>query len=287
MTTAPDLTIPDRLAAAQAYLDRVAPDRPVEAALGRFLTGQGDAIAVRDALARYRNDDGGIGNGLEPDLAAPQSNPFAIRLALEAVREAGVPTDAPLVQGIVAFLERTQDEDGCWRWLPGTMDHPAAPWFQGWTFPALNPALDLAGVLRRLDLGSDRIHSRCRTLYGQLARREEITGGDFYTVLPYAESVPWLPDLPNRDDHLAALVEKVTRDLAADAYPAPQQAIEHIGPPDGPVARRLPAGYGDRLVEQTLATQQPDGSWPTPYDEHWRPYQTVTGMRILTHYPGH
>ena len=198
----------------------------------------------------------------------------------------GASTDSPLVRGIVAFLEETQNDDGCWRWLPGTMDHPAAPWFQQWPFPSLNPALDLSGWLTRLGLGSDRLHAHCRTIYGELAKQEEITDGDFYSVLPYAESLPWLPDLPGRDGHLAALVDKVSRDLKAVAYPAPQQAIEHVGPPDGPVARRLPAGYGQRLVEQTLGTQKPDGSWDSPYDDHWRPYQTVTGMKILVSYAG-
>ena len=278
--------IGERLLAAQAFLDRHAETRPVEAARGRLLLGRGGIGDVLTALARYQNDDGGFGNGLEPDISAPQSNPFAARLALHAIHEAGIPTDDPAVTRLVDWLERTQGEDGCWRWEPGTLDHPIAPWFAGWEFPALNPALDLSGALARLGLGSERLHHRCRDLYTRLASEDEIENGQYYVVLPYTESLPWLTDLPDREASLDALAAHIARDVAAGAYSTPQEAAEHIGPPDGPIAQRLPSGTLERIQADVLATQQPDGHWQSPFSDHWNPYQTLGGMAILVRYPG-
>ena len=283
MTT--DQTTLERLAAAQTWLDQQETERPVEAAWGRTMTGDGDAAAVLAALVRYQNDDGGFGNALEPDIAAPQSNPFAARLALHVILETGIPTTDPVVTQLVGWLEDRQGEDGCWRWEPGTLDHPIAPWFAGWQFPNLNPALDLAGALARLELGSERLHRRCRELYARLASRDEIVDGPYYVVLPYAESLPWLTDLPDREGSLDALAAHIARDVDVGAYTTPQEAAEHIGPPGGPVARRLPAGTLERLHADALATQQPDGHWASPFEAHWDPYQTVSGMALLTHYP--
>ena len=279
-------TIDERLTAAQGFLDRHAQTRPVEAAQGRRLLGRGGIGDVLTALARYQNDDGGFGNGLEPDISAPRSNAFAARLALHAMLDSGIPTGDPAVTRLVGWLERTQGEDGCWRWEPGTLDHPIAPWFAGWEFPALNPALDLSGALARLGLGSERLHRRCRDLYVRLASEDEIASGPYYVVLPYAESLPWLTDLPDRESSLDMLAAHIARDVVAGAYTTPQEAAEHIGPPDGPIARRLPPGTLESIRDDVLATQQPDGHWQSPFSDHWNPYQTLGGMAILVHYPG-
>ena len=284
MTT--ERMIVERLAAAQAYLDGQARTRPVEAAQGRLLLGQGSADDVLAALVRYQNEDGGFGNGLEPDISAPQSNPFAARIALLTIIETGIAADDPIVTRLVDWLERTQGEDGCWRWEPGTLDHPIAPWFAAWEFPNLNPALCLAGALGRLELGSARLHARCRDLYVRLASADEMTDGPYYVVLPYVESVPWLTDLPDREAALDRLAGHIARDLAAGTYTTPQEAAEHIGPPDGPIGQRMPAGTFERIRADLLATQQPDGHWRTPFDAHWNPSQTVAAMHLLGHLPG-
>lgn len=281
--TADDLTIAEHLNAAQHYLETRAGERPVEAARGRVLMGTGTPDEVMDALNRYQNDDGGFGHGLEPDISAPQSNPFAARIALQVIAATGIPTDALLVRGLADWLETTQGDNGCWRWAAGVLDHPIAPWFAGWTFPSLNPALDLAGWLARLGLGSTTLHDRCRALYVHLADVNEIATGEHYTVLPYAESVPWITDLPDRDPALTALAERLGQDLRDGADP--HHTAELLGPADGPIARRIPADLLATVVPAILAAQQPDGHWDTPYDAIWTPYQTVTSMAILTNYP--
>src|SRR5260370_5184933 len=76
---------PDRDAAVQflAASGRVLDRRRYE----RLFAG-GDATPVRDAVAAYRNPDGGFGHGLEPDGRDPASQPAAIELALRLLDQA-------------------------------------------------------------------------------------------------------------------------------------------------------------------------------------------------------
>ncbi|CAA9575915.1 MAG: hypothetical protein AVDCRST_MAG49-4219 [uncultured Thermomicrobiales bacterium] len=255
--------------------------RPVDLAWTRaacFGRPQEPALA---ALAAYQNDDGGIGHGLEVDIAAPVGNPFAARLALQVHLAVGTPADHPTLIRLVGWLEANQGDDGDWRFAPSVYEHDLAPWFAGWTFPSLNPSLCLGGLLGRLGLGSDRLHARCRALFAAKANLDELASGGFYAVLPYAEAVPWLSGLADRDVYLAALTERIARDLRAGAYEDAEHAFAHIGPPDGPVARRLPSDLLAAALERLRGEQEADGGWPTPYAPAWRSWGTATSAATL------
>lgn len=264
---------------ALAYLDTEG--RPLDAAWARTACLGAPREPALAALAAHQNPDGGIGRGLEVDIAAPDSNPFAVRLALHVHLVIGTPRDDPGLARLVGWLEEAQGDDGDWRFAPGVYDHPLAPWFAGWTFPSLNPALCLDGALGRLGLGSERLHARCLALYARLASRHDIATGAFYAVLPYAEALPWLPNLPDRDASLAALVDRIARDLRAGAYADAGHAFEHIGPPDGPVAQALSPDLVAAELGRLQREQEPDGGWPTPYDPAWRSWGTAANAATL------
>src|ERR1700722_8379473 len=67
------------------------------------LFGDDDAVPVRDAVAAYRNQDGGFGHALEPDCRAPGSQPLAVEMALRIMDETGAGDDA-LVRGACDWL---------------------------------------------------------------------------------------------------------------------------------------------------------------------------------------
>ncbi|MBE0698793.1 MAG: ClbS/DfsB family four-helix bundle protein, partial [Anaerolineaceae bacterium] len=141
-----------------------------------------DAMAV---LARYQNPDGGFA-GLEVDIKAPQSNPFATELALVAMRWLSIPRDHPLLLRTLGFLETTQLDDGTWRFTPEIYQHELAPWFQGWKWPNLNPSCTISGVLKQLGVGSERLHNRVRSLFERLARPDDLLSSEYYNLRPYA-----------------------------------------------------------------------------------------------------
>lgn len=163
----------EAFARARHFLRTVA--RPLDRALFEYRFEEAPAERVLAELARYRNDDGGFGHSLEPDLRTPSSSAIATRLALHTLIELETPADHPLVRGAVAYLLATIDREA-WIWRPvpeDANDYPHAPWWH------------------------DEDGSLARTFDGYLViPRAELAGYLYY----YAELVPpeWLADLAER-----------------------------------------------------------------------------------------
>ena len=99
----PDLDAAAQFLAANArVLDRRRFDR---------LFSGGDARPVRDAVAAFRNSDGGFGHALEPDGRTPASQPPAVGMALRTLDEA-VAWDEELVAGACEWLAANAPDEG-------------------------------------------------------------------------------------------------------------------------------------------------------------------------------
>lgn len=233
------------------------------------------------ALAPYQNPDGGFGHALEVDIEAPDSQPFATELALDYCLKAGVPADFPLVQHAVAYLENSQEEDGCWRFSKAIYQHPLAPWFQGWTWPNLNPSCTLAGILREYGLGSPRLHERVAGLFSQWATLSDIAEGEFYAVRAYAYYFLPEGDLPQREFYLSGLLWWLIRRHLSNEIADNGHWFEYIRSPQTFVGSRMPPVILYDRLERLVAEQRPDGGWPTPYNPLWRGPVTVNNLLIL------
>jgi hypothetical protein len=84
------------------------------------LFGDDDAQPVRDAVAAYRNQDGGFGQALEPDCRAPGSQPLAVEMALRILDEADAWDDA-LVRGACDWLTAVAPAEGGAAFVEGTL----------------------------------------------------------------------------------------------------------------------------------------------------------------------
>jgi hypothetical protein len=234
-----------------------------------------------DVLVRYQNADGGFGHGLEPDIEAPDSNPFATELALLICLQAEVPRDRPLLAGTVAYLERTQDDDGGWRFSEAVYAHPLAPWFQGWQWPNLNPACTIAGLLKEIGLGSPALHARADALFTRLARLEDVAGDEFYGVRPYAYY--FLPDWehPQRELYLAGVLWWLIRQHVSGKLADSEHFFAYVRTLRTYTGRLLPTEIVAERLDQLAAEQAEDGGWPSPCSEHWRGWTTVQNLLVL------
>lgn len=113
--------------------------RPVELARWKYHFEDGNREEVLDALACYQNEDGGFGNGLEPDCWNQNSSPIQTWEATEILWEINMDqSDAkhPIVQGILDYLSSGQDFDEdneLWSHTVETNnDFPHADW---WHYP--------------------------------------------------------------------------------------------------------------------------------------------------------
>ena len=231
-------------------------------------------------LARYQNPDGGF-RGLEVDIKAPDSNPFATELALAICLQADTPREHPLLQKAVAYLEQTQEENGNWRFAPGVYEHELAPWFQGWQWPNLNPACPLSGLLKGLGLGSERLHARVERLFAQLAQVNDLTGDEFYSVRPYASY--FLPggNHPQRELYLAGVLWWLIRQHVSGAELDSNHFFAYIRSPDTYTARHLPQAILHEQLDRMQAEQEEDGGWPTPYNHDWRGWTSIQNLLTL------
>lgn len=238
---------------------------------------QEELLAV---LGRYQNPDGGF-FGLEVDIKAPASNPFATELALLICLQANIAREHALLQRAVQYLETTQEEDGGWRFSPAIYEHELAPWFQDWQWPNLNPACTLAGLLKELGLGSSRLHDRVERLFETRAHVKDVATGEFYDVRSYAYY--FLPDWqhPQREFYLSGLLWWLIRQQVEGKLADALHFFEYARRPQSYLGQHLPVSMLAAELEQLVAEQQEDGGWPSPYDAGWRGWFTVQSLLVL------
>lgn len=239
----------------------------------------GPVSAVIDALGAFQNEDGGFA-GLEVDIKAPDSNPFAARLAMHVLATLDGPIDGPLRRNLERWLIEHQDEDGDWHFAPAIYEHELAPWFAGWTFPSLNPACCLAGLAARLGIGNATMQARVRALFDARASLDEARTGEFYNILPYVEYLGGV-DHPERDAYLDALAANIAATAENGGYADAGHFFEHALGGGSDLLRRLPADLINLQRTRLVAEQAEDGGWPTPYDPAWRPWATASSLVML------
>jgi hypothetical protein len=186
-----------------------------------------------------------------------------------------------VLQEAVRYLEETQEESGNWRFAPEIYQHALAPWFQGWQWPNLNPACSLAGLLKELDLGSERLHMRVERLFTRLARLEDVAGNEFYGVRPYASY--FLPEWnhPQRELYLSGVLWWLIRQHLANTLDDSEHFFAYVRHPQTYIAQHLPASILQDRLDRLEAEQSEDGGWPTPYDTGWRGWCTIQNLLVL------
>lgn len=272
-----------RADAAIAFCTSTAQDFPLGAALIAHRWRGGPSEAVITALARYQNADGGFGNGLEVDIAAPESNPFATRLAMQAILalDPRPASTGPMLEGVDRYLATAQDAGGDFRLSPEVLAGEIAPWFAGWTYPNLNPTACLAGLAARLGIGNEQLFIRLGAMIDAIGDLDTARNGEFYDVLPYAESASLLA-ANGREDLVAATAEGIAARLARpDGYEDAGHALDHALGGSPALSDRIPPDLLAKQAARLLAEQEDDGGWPSPYSAAWRPWITATAFMHL------
>lgn len=127
--------------------------RPLEVARWEYFIGEGSKKSILQYLQAFQNEDGGFGNGLEPDLWLPNSSSIATWTAAEILFNLDVDADEPIVKMLINYLiDKYDKQTGMWSTVdPETNKYPHAPWWQwrenvqaDWMF---NPSAELAGYL--------------------------------------------------------------------------------------------------------------------------------------------
>lgn len=264
------------------------------------------ALAALSALAGYRNADGGMGHGLEPDVRAPFSQPLAVDFCFELLDElVEYVGDDELICQIVAdtiaatvpYLDSVADADGGIPIvLPTCVGFPRAEHWGNGEFPAgLNPTAGLVARARALGRVDhpwiDRAVAYCQK---QLAQPDAVTDAHtalgvlrFYETVPEADrewAGPAYLELGGRLSQLALF------------QPYPDEGygltpLQFAPRPDSPRRRFFPQDALEAHLDALEQGQADDGGWTISWTPpgpaawlEWRSIQTLNALRTLYAY---
>jgi hypothetical protein len=285
------VTTPDVDAAAQflAGNARILDRRRFE----RLFAG-GDARPVRDAVAAYRNEDGGFGHALEPDGRTPGSQPAAIAMALETLDEADA-WDEELVAGACGWLEANAPAEGGASFVePNVEGWPRAPW---WEVDEGRPASlfstgNIAGTLHARRVDHPWLDGATEMLWRRIDELDDPGPYGFRGVLRFLQHVPDRERAEQAFERIGRLV--FDRDMVAldpDAEGEVHTPLDFAPRPDSIAGRLFDNDTIEAHLDHVAASQQDDGGWtfnwlawsPVAASE-WRGSVTVDALQTLRAY---
>ncbi len=251
----------------------------------------GSAGPVRDAVAAYRNDDGGFGHALEPDCRTAASQPAAVEMALRIMDVAGA-WDERLVRDACDWLVTVAPaEGGATFVLPTVSQAPHAPW---WVPAEGNPVSliqtgEIAGTLYARGFAHPWLAPATEVMWRAIDVLTEPNGYEMFGVLAFLQHVPDRARAEAALHRVGPLI--LDRDLVAldpEAAGEVHTPLDFAPLPDS-LARRL---FDDTTIgahlDHLAAAQRDDGGWMFNWpawspaaEADWRGFLTVDALRVL------
>ena len=220
--------------------------------------------AVLEALRPYQNADGGFGNGLEPDVRAPVSQPVPTWTALCILDEAEAFGDPMVTRACDYLLSITTAEGGVPFVLPSVRDYPHAPWWETGDQPpaSLNPTAAIAALLQKHRVEHPWLTAATEYCWRQLDAMDQASPYEMRAVLPFLDCVS---DRKRAEQVFARVGPKILEQKLVALSPAMQEDTHtplNFAPHPQSLARRL---FSDEVIEAHLdalaSAQQEDGGW--------------------------
>ena len=251
----------------------------------------GPAAPVRDAVAAYRNDDGGFGHALEPDCRAPGSQPAAAAMALRIMDEADA-WDEALVRGACDWLASVAPAEGGAAFVEATLaGWPHAPW---WVPEEGHPASliatgMIAGTLHARGVSHPWLDGATEVMWNRIGKLTEPGAYEMFGVLAFLQHVPDRDRAREAFGRVGPLIlEQNLVALDPEATGEVHGVLSFAPEPDS-LARAL---FDDATIQAHLdhlaQGQKEDGGWTfnwpawSPAAElDWRGFLTVDALRAL------
>jgi hypothetical protein len=257
------------------------------------LFGGGAAAPVRDAVAAYRNADGGFGHALEPDLRAPGSQPAATEMALRVMDLADA-WDEELVAGALDWLVSVAPAGGGAAFAaPSLDDGPHAPWWTAQAHDVASPIQtgQVAGLLYARGTAHPWLAPATEVMWSLIDGLAEPGPYEMFGVLSFLEHVPDRVRAEAAFDRVGPLLLSrglVTLDPRAAEGDELHSLLDYA-PLPGSMARRLfDPVLVDAHLDHLAAAQLDDGGWTFNWlawspaaESDWRGFLTVDALRVL------
>jgi hypothetical protein len=281
----PDIDAAEQFIAAHGrVLDRRRFDR---------LRRDGEAQPVRDAVAAYRNPDGGFGHGLEPDGRAPASQPPAVELALRTLHEADA-WSGEMAAAACDWLQATAPDEGGAAFVDSSIEGwPHAPW---WVPEEGRPAsLTItgltAGTLHARGVRHPWLDRATEVMWSRIDGLAEAGPYDLHGVLRFLDHVPDRARARQALESMGRLMSKLDLVELDPAAPGEVHGPLDYAPAPGLAASLFDDTVLDAHLDHLARAQRDDGGWTFNWmawspaaEQEWRGSRTVDALRTLRAY---
>lgn len=245
---------------------------------------EGERQVVLEALRPYQNPDGGFGNGLEPDVRGPVSQPVPTWTALCVLDEVAAFGDPMVTRACDYLLSISTPEGGVPFVLPSVRDYPRAPWWETDDEPpaSLNPTAAIAALLHKHGVEHPWLPAATAFCWRKLDALDQTSPYEMRAVLPFLDFVP---DRQRAEKVFARVGPKILEQKLVALTPTPQDESHtplNFAPSPRSLARRL---FSDEVIEAHLdalaSGQQEDGGWQFDWLA-WNPAAALEWRGIVT-----
>ncbi|MFF4307572.1 hypothetical protein [Streptomyces sp. NPDC001601] len=258
-----------------------------------FLNGGPDPVET--ALDAYRNEDGGYGHALEPDLRGPLSQPLhaghALRV-LDAIGRCG----GQRVERVCRYLTAVSTADGALpAVLPGQRGYPAAPFVPVVDDPPseLLATGPVVGLLHRNEVWHAWLFRATDYCWQAIEDLEKSHPYEIEAAVAFLDTVPDRSRAEATADRLGRLV----RDQRLAALDPERLGTYPVAPGYAPREHHFPhdfarspdslarAWFTDEEMSRSLdfltAEQEADGGWPIRWGQ-WAPAAALEARPVVT-----
>ena len=238
------------------------------------------ADGVVGAVLAYHNEDGGFGNGLEPDKLAPESQPLDVQFALQTLSDAGA-REPEIGRRACDFLDTVANERGFVPIvLPSVATYQrAAHWGDGRFPPAISPAVAIAGYLHELGFDHPWL-ARVTEACNEVIESEPLS--DAHQI---HDAVVFARNTPGGERLLARLADALPN---ADYFRSNPRDESYGLPPTKFPREWFDDDAYDAHLEWLESDQLEDGGWPIAWEPPgpasvaaWSAIVTIDALRTL------
>jgi hypothetical protein len=255
------------------------------------LFSDGAAGAVRDAVAAYRNSDGGFGYALEPDCRAAASQPAAVEMALRMMDLADE-WDSRLVSDAVDWLATVAPAEGGAAFVePSVSEGPHAPW---WVPEDGHPASliqtgQICGVLHARGFAHPWLDRATEVMWSRIDALASPSGYEMFGVLAFLERVPDRSRATAAFTRVGPLITSCGLvALDPDAAGETHSPLAFAPLPSSLARALFSEATIDAHLDRLARAQGEDGgwmfnwpSWSPAAEADWRGFLTVDALRVL------
>ncbi|MDN7240711.1 hypothetical protein QWY14_02870 [Planococcus sp. N028] len=270
--------------------------RKLERGLFEFEFENGDSQVVLNALKTYQNDDGGFGNGLEPDFRCRDSSALATSIALQLLIRIGATEKEETVRKAIGYLLQTFNEEKMgWQIVPREVEKaPRAVWWnysEEWAWG--NPSAELIGHFHHYEglVKEEFLEKLTQFAITYINNSAEVEHHELLCFLRMAEQLP--------KEEQAAILNKL-RALAIDSVTTSPDKwdsycllpLQVVSSPDSEFhesfQESIPLNLRHLVIKQTEhGYWDPTWSWGQYEEdwenakEEWRGWLTLENLKIL------